>query len=131
MQKSVAAVLAELAGAGIAERIEQGNAHLYRLRRPERLADLVGSDSLVVVDWVAAARLVDTYLWLFRLHRLPPLVRRVEAAKLRAPLAAAASLLKMPTPPAVRGVAAGWELLVAWASDAIRELDPAEGIRTA
>jgi hypothetical protein len=122
-KRSIAAVLSELADAGLVERMAQGNAHQFRIRRPEQLSDVVADEGLRWLDQVAVVRFVDAVFGLDRLGGLPPLVRRVEAAKLRSGLASVAARLDLPSPPGVRGVEDAWEQLTVWGSASLTQLD--------
>jgi hypothetical protein len=120
-RRSTAALLAELADGGLAERQSQGNAHRYRLRAPGELQALIGGAGLRWDDAGAALQLVDLSLQLDAFAGLPPPVERVEAAALRDALAGLAHRLSVPAPPDPRAHPEAAAALRAWAAAAIDE----------
>ena len=121
-KRSVASVLSELAEAGVVERVSQGNAHRFRLRRCDALAALVAGEGLGSLEQVAVLRLVEALLDVVGLRALPVVVRRVEATKRHARLSTLAMQLDLGAPPSVRGVEEAWELLVGWGLERVREV---------
>ena len=121
-KRSVASVLSELAEAGVAERVSQGNAHRFRLARLDALAALVAGEGLERLEQVAVLRLVEALLDVDGLRALPGVVRRVEATKRHARLSTLAMQLDLPSPPPVRGVEEAWELLVGWGLACVENL---------
>ena len=121
-KRSVASVLSDLADAGVVERVSQGNAHRFRLRHPEALAEVVASAGLHDLNQVAVLRFTEELVELDGLGELPPVVRRVEATKRRGPLLGIAAQLDLAAPPQVRGVEEAWEMLTTWGLECVREL---------
>lgn len=121
-KRSVASVLSELAEAGVAERVSQGNAHRFRLRSLDAIATLVAGEGLGSIDQVAVLRLVEVLVELDGLCSIPQVVRRVEATKRHARLSTLAMQLDLRAPPPVRGVEKAWERLVGWGLESVREI---------
>lgn len=121
-KRSIASVLSERADAGVVERVSEGNAHRFRLRRLGALSALVAGEGLWNLNQVAVLRLVELLVEVDGLRSLPGVVRRVEATKRHGQLSALAMQLDLDAPPPVRGMEDAWKLLTGWGMACVEEL---------
>jgi len=121
-KRNVAGILAELALAGIVTSSTEGNTRWFRLARPQTLTELVGAAGVSFWRWPAVFSLVDNALALVSFADKAAPVRRVEANKIRAALAAEAERLEFSAPPPTVGDPRAWELTLGWSADLCRRI---------
>lgn len=115
-KRAIAGILAELAEAGLAKQLVEGNALTFQLSHPELLVELLGAHDLSYPPW---RRIVTTVLLLLELPSIEdasPAVRRVEANNRREALRRLADQTRLDAPPPTRGRPDAWEALMSWAT---------------
>ena len=98
-KRAVAGILSELAEAGIATQVAEGNALTFQVTRPEHLRELLAAHDLGYPAWRRVMTAVLLFLDLARLEDASETVRRVEANKRREALRSLADRIWLDTPP--------------------------------
>lgn len=131
-KRAIAGILSELAEAGLARQMVEGNALTFQLSHPDHLRELLAAHDLGYPPWRNIVMALLSFLDLASLENASAAVRRVEANKRREELRRLADGLWLDTPPVTRGAPDAWEELMAWATRMAGELtagtSPALGV---
>ena len=131
-KRAMAGILSELAEAGLATQMVEGNALTFQLSHPEFLRELLATHDLGFPRWRHIVMAVLSFLDLASLENASASVRRVEANKRREELRRLANAIWLDTPPVTRGNPKAWEELMSWATRVAAELaagtSPALGV---
>ena len=115
-KRSIAGILSDLAEAGLAKQVLEGNALTFQLTNPEDLRQVLATDDLGYPRWRLIVMAVHWFLDLASLEDTSAPVRRVDANKRREPLRKLADQMRLDSPPATRGNPQAWEDLMSWAT---------------
>ena len=121
-KRAVAGILSELADAGIARQVADGNALTFQLARPEHVRELLAAHDLACPPWRRIMAIVLVFLELVDLEDAAVAVRRVEANKRREELRRLADPIRLDTPPVTAGNPNAWDELMSWATRIAVEL---------
>ncbi len=124
-KRAIAAILSELADAGLVRRVAEGNALTFQVACPEHLRELLQAEHLGYPPWQRIMTIVLIFLDLARLEDASPAVRRVEANKHHETLRSLADQISLDRPPTTRGNPQAWEEMISWATGVV--VDLAEG----
>lgn len=113
-KRAVAAILSELADAGLVEVLAAGNARTYQLAHARDLEAVVGAADLAFPNGWTVMSLVLALDALRGLEGAGEASRRVEAHKQGERLRTLSTALALAAPPATRGNPDAWQDLVAW-----------------
>ncbi len=129
-KRTVARILTELAGAGIAVRRSEGNALRFRIADPDALSALSADEGLTEPQWMRAFAALNELQELARLGDKPGAVRRVAAHSARETLAAACAHLDWDPPPVTRGVSSAWDDVLDWGAETLARLAAGPAVET-
>lgn len=121
-KRAIAGILADLAQAGIAKQVAEGNALAFRLAAPDQLRELVAARDIAYPSWRHIMAMVLLFLDLAKLQDSSEAVRRVEANKRREALRILTDRMWMDAPPVTRGNPEAWEVLMTWATEVTQAL---------
>lgn len=121
-KRTVARILNDLADAGIATRVAEGNSLRFRLTDPGALADLVADAGLPEPRWSDTFHVVAELLTLAGMESKPATVRRVAAHQTREAIVDRSHLLNWRPPPPTRGDPEAWDRVLTWASETLATL---------
>ena len=112
----IARVLSELQDAGVVVGHAQGNAQRYRLASPEELGGLVHDAGLAHPPWRLLLGIALCALEMAALEERPLSIQRTEAHKMAERVRPLAEQIRLDLPPATRGEANAWGMMVDWFS---------------
>ena len=121
-KRTVARILTELADAGIATRLADGNTLRFRIVEPQSLSSLVADEGSAEPQWTRVFAVSTELLELARLGEKPDTVRRVAAHSARESIAAACAKLDWDPPPLTRGVPSAWNDVLGWGAETLGRL---------
>ena len=115
-KRNIARVLSELQDAGVVVGHAQGNAQRYRLASPEELGGLVHDAGLAHPPWRLLLGIALCALEMAALEERPLSIQRTEAHKMAERVRPLAEQIRLDLPPATRGEANAWGMMVDWFS---------------
>jgi hypothetical protein len=121
-KRAIAGILSELAEAGLAKQLVEGNALTFQLSCSDHLREVLGARDLAYPPWQRIMTAVHLFLDLASLEGAGAAVWWVEANNRREAFRSFADQTRLEAPPQTRGDPDAWHVLVSWATGVAADL---------